>query len=382
MPLGIGYPGTPPFFPGTPPFIPPGAPNPVSVQMRKPVPPWLQKFSGGVDKLLGGMAPPNPYLNPQEQQAAAQRQRMAMIAALIQSSGPKPKNTQGILAPFGAAMQAGQQAGDEFSTQALQQRLFNAQMQQMQQPKTTDDQREYEQAKREGFKGSFLDYQIAVRRASAAQTNINTGTIPPGYQQITDQDTGAVRMEPIPGSPAEMEQRQALAAEQQRQTAQTRRAQTEQAGQNIVLQDIDRIIDIARRGVVPDVGPMGEFVSKLPVQSDARAIRDLTAGIKSQISREALQQMRQASPTGGALGNVSDHDIGLLEDALGKLDPNSNKDVFIDNLNRVWNITQDIIHGPGNGPQRRQLSFSQSAGDRFDPSTLSDDELRAIVEGR
>lgn len=41
------------------------------------------------------------------------------------------------------------------------------------QPKLTDDQREYLQAKEEGYTGTFLDFDTARRQASAARTNIN-----------------------------------------------------------------------------------------------------------------------------------------------------------------------------------------------------------------
>lgn len=64
----------------------------------------------------------------------------------------------------------------------------------------TGDIREYEFAKGQGYQGSFADYQRDMKRAGAQ--NINMGTIPPGYQLVTDPVTNAQRMEPIPGSPA------------------------------------------------------------------------------------------------------------------------------------------------------------------------------------
>lgn len=40
-------------------------------------------------------------------------------------------------------------------------------------PKSTDDQREYNMARGQGFKGTFMDYQVALKRAGAQQTNID-----------------------------------------------------------------------------------------------------------------------------------------------------------------------------------------------------------------
>ena len=41
-------------------------------------------------------------------------------------------------------------------------------------PKPTDDEREYERARREGYTGSFQDWILAQRRAGASQVNVNT----------------------------------------------------------------------------------------------------------------------------------------------------------------------------------------------------------------
>jgi hypothetical protein len=65
--------------------------------------------------------------------------------------------------------------------------------------------------------------------------------------------------------------------------------------------------------------------------------------------------MRQASPTGGALGNVSDKQSGLLAEAFGSLRQSQSKDLFLYNLSRVENVLNDIVHGPGNGPERHDL---------------------------
>lgn len=44
-----------------------------------------------------------------------------------------------------------------------------------QQPKLTDEQREYAQATQQGFKGSFFDYKTALKKAGATNVNVNTG---------------------------------------------------------------------------------------------------------------------------------------------------------------------------------------------------------------
>lgn len=70
--------------------------------------------------------------------------------------------------------------------------------------KPTDDIREFQLAKEQGFTGTFLDYQIKMREAGRAQTTINTGEykIPPGYK-LKDEADPTAGVTPIPGGPAE-----------------------------------------------------------------------------------------------------------------------------------------------------------------------------------
>lgn len=69
--------------------------------------------------------------------------------------------------------------------------------------KLTDDQREYDQAKQQGFTGTFMDYQIKMKEAGRNQVNIDTGAkLPSGFRWIDpkQQEKG---VEPIPGGPGE-----------------------------------------------------------------------------------------------------------------------------------------------------------------------------------
>lgn len=70
-------------------------------------------------------------------------------------------------------------------------------------PSYTDDQREYQMARDQGFGGSFMDYQVKMKEAGRNQVNIDTGVkLPPGFRwkDPNNQDIG---VEPIPGGPGE-----------------------------------------------------------------------------------------------------------------------------------------------------------------------------------
>jgi hypothetical protein len=116
---------------------------------------------------------------------------------------------------------------------------------------------------------------------------------------------------------------------------------------NIILEDIARARAKANDYfIVPNAGPGSVFAS-VP-GTKAADLSALVDSIKSGISRDTLQQMRNNSPTGGALGNVSNKDITLLESALGSLSTSQSTEQLLENLDRIERIYADTVHGAGN----------------------------------
>lgn len=68
----------------------------------------------------------------------------------------------------------------------------------------TDDMKEYRQAVRQGFDGSFIEYQIKMKEAGRANTtvNLNDWKIPAGYM-LADEGDPSKGLKPIPGGPGE-----------------------------------------------------------------------------------------------------------------------------------------------------------------------------------
>jgi hypothetical protein len=199
----------------------------------------------------------------------------------------------------------------------------------------------------------FIDFRRDMAEAGATRVDArNMGNIPPGMQVVTDPETGAIRMEEIPGGPVERER---LAAEQSRgrQEAMTARQL------NPTIDDISTARDLASNralGFVPTTGMFSNMVKWLPgAGQQAIDLQETIKGIGSGISLENLNQMRQASPTGGALGPVSDKQSGLLAEAFGSLRQSQSEPLFLFNLARVENTLNDIVHGEGNGPARHDM---------------------------
>jgi len=201
---------------------------------------------------------------------------------------------------------------------------------------------------------SYEEWSIGGKKAGATSVDARQmGNIPPGYQVEYDEQGRPARMVPIPGSPAAMDAEAAATANATRRGAEVSRA-------DIVTQDIDRVLKTMETGILPDTG-FGAMLSNVP-GTDARAIAALLDTVKANIGFQELNKMRQQSPTGGALGNVTERELAFLQSVAGSLDQSQDAGQLRDNLNRLWNSYQDVIHGPGNGPQRRPLSFQQEFG--------------------
>lgn len=78
----------------------------------------------------------------------------------------------------------------------------------------------------------------------------------------------------------------------------------------------------------------GQFAEAALLQPE-RNLRARIDQLKADIAFERLQQMREESPTGGALGNVSNIELGLLQSTLGNLDTTQSPDQLRETLNSV-----------------------------------------------
>lgn len=246
------------------------------------------------------------------------------------------------------------------------------------QPKPTDDVREFEYARQNGFEGSFADWM----RIRQPVTNIdarNMGNIPPGHTVEYDEQGRPVRMVPIPGSPAA---REAAAEEQAAATRQSARQQSA----DIVVQDIDRVLSTLEgpnQATAPAAfitGPLGSALSRVPGTPAADVARTLDT-IKANVGFDRLQQMRDSSPTGGALGQVSQQENLLLQSVLGSLAQSQTYAQFQYNLKRLKNVYLDIVHGPGQGPPREQLDGAPEQANGDVPQIASDAEYEALPPG-
>jgi spore germination cell wall hydrolase CwlJ-like protein len=143
---------------------------------------------------------------------------------------------------------------------------------------------------------------------------------------------------------------------------QPQREKEEKKVANIVIEDVDRAIKEIDNAILPTTGAVGGILSNVGGTA-ARNVRALVDTVKANAGFAELQKMRNNSPTGGALGNVSEREIAYLQATIGNLEQSQDDKQLKDNLRRVKNAYLDIIHGEGKGPQREKLSFKDGPAD-------------------
>lgn len=135
------------------------------------------------------------------------------------------------------------------------------------------------------------------------------------------------------------------------------KAKQEQQVAGVVTQDIDRALKVMETATLPTTGQVGSWLSNIggTAANDVRALVDT---VKANSGFQELNKMRSMSPTGGALGSITERELALLQSTVGNLEQSQTEAQFKDNLRRVKNTYLDVIHGEGKGPPREKFQGS------------------------
>jgi hypothetical protein len=246
-------------------------------------------------------------------------------------------------------------AGHAYAPEGLQGVLYSKMFPEA--PKPTDDMREFDFSQ---TNPAFAEY---MQRRSP-QTNVTVeggkyGTIPPGFQLVEGPE--GARMEPIPGGPAALEQ---AAAEEKKRLSQGQAGTTA----DVVTEDVGRAIQAIQNDPSMTTGIVGQVLGSIG-GTQAHDVNALITTIGANIGFDKLQQMRQNSPTGGALGPVSDFENKLLQATFGALQQSQTDEQLVYSLKRVNDLYNQIVHGPNaqQGQQQQQAPGQKRL--RYNPAT-------------
>jgi hypothetical protein len=172
-----------------------------------------------------------------------------------------------------------------------------------------------------------------------------TYLIDPATGKVLKDETGLPVTQALPGSKraAEFEKAKKQAEDRQSYSEFTLAPQIDAIGVALAkIREGALDIPILPEGQISNV--TRGLLSGLP-GTGAESVQNAIGTVASIISLEALKQMRLNSPTGGALGNVSDKEGQRLEAAKGDLSvARSPKEVEF-NLMRVQNLVIDMVYG-------------------------------------
>lgn len=107
-------------------------------------------------------------------------------------------------------------------------------------------------------------------------------------------------------------------------------------GTDTMLRQIGKVRKIYE-GVSPATGLAGSIMQWIP-GSDAADVRELIKTLQGNIAFKTLADMRAASPTGGALGAISERELDLLASTMGSINPNMSHFLFKENLDEIEKI--------------------------------------------
>lgn len=156
---------------------------------------------------------------------------------------------------------------------------------------------------------------------------------------VIDPATGLPRAAPVPGSPAALDIERAGKKDDVAE------------GRQVIASDTITNAAAIARGLAAkggSTGLVGQVLGNLS-ETDAAELRRQVNTLRSVASIENLTAMRQASPTGAALGSLTERENAMLAEASGAIDPNSKAEDFQRQLDNYERTLLRIVHGPEAG---------------------------------
>lgn len=193
--------------------------------------------------------------------------------------------------------------------------------------------------------------RIGISEFQPAQINLSTGEIDTfggglNYQGTLEQGTelfrtasGGVGVRPIQGS-------KGARAQTAERTAEEMALVGKNTSYNRVMNLTGEIADLLNQGEgeFGVTGLSGQVVGALGLAgTDRRSLEKKYGTLRANIGFDRLQQMRDESPTGGALGQVAVQELDALQSSLDALDPNLKPEEQMASLRDVQTHYENVL---------------------------------------
>jgi hypothetical protein len=222
----------------------------------------------------------------------------------------------------------------------------------------------YEYAKSQGFEGTIEDFRQADPRMQAELTMLQAQTANLLSQM-------GMKKEAFETKKIEKKEEKE-AAEKQQKIKITHLT----SGIDSVLGEID----LAKKEAAESETATGIIgaVSGIVPQTPAYNLKRRLESIKANIGFDKLQAMRDASPTGGALGQVSERELNFLQSTITSLDPNMGDERLLAGLDKVrkhYEAWKDIVNGRVTEEQAKKMLDAEEGGDTTSQNTAPQSAL-------
>lgn len=238
----------------------------------------------------------------------------------------------------------------------------------------------------DGYTGKFTDFMQMNKGGTTINNAFNPGgdnplpqynKLPAGFVYVRDPDTGQIviseegvpKAAAVPGTP---EHTKLLEADQKRALAQ----QQGQRNSGIVREMGTDAINLIKKGGVrlPVTGLGAELASRWG-GSESADMKNILSTLKAKAAFGSLQELRNASPTGGALGAVSEKELLLLQNAYGSLEQSQSADQLARNIQRFVKLHEDIVNYGINPDGSRRTGNSQGSNVQQNTPSLTPQEI-------
>ena len=194
------------------------------------------------------------------------------------------------------------------------------------------------------------------RGRSGGASGIITKSGSPSKDQVVEQTEEGPVARPLPGSKEERRRRKEDVAERRQRL--TKERMQKHAGRT-VLRSVTRSLDNFLPKINQGEGIIGASDRMAQAQipgTDEWKLNRQVKDFSRNIGLDRLQQMREASPTGGALGQVPVRQQQMLQEVLGSFDIGQDPEILEENLKQLNNIYLDIMFGT---PEEREFLMEE-----------------------
>ena len=193
----------------------------------------------------------------------------------------------------------------------------------------------------------FMVTSMQGSRGSGRATNKYTGYDADAGTALNT-ETGKIELVPLGDDLARLREQADEEERARRAKADTNRNIDIATKTYLFNEAVDEAQDIlGDRFSTPTTGVLGAVMATVP-SSDRRRLEGHLTTMKANIGFQTLQAMRDASPTGGALGQVSQMELVQLNAALGSLQPGDyeNPKEFAEKLEKIQFAYLAIVGSP------------------------------------